>query len=163
MIKFFLVGGVVSVLSLTAPLAAQSQPPLTAPQWYAQETAPASVTPQELEKFANTIKELRTIGQEAEKQMARAVEAQGLTPERFLAISEIQSNPNDTEAKDISALEKKQFEQALKKVQDIAQQTQAKQRQALEEQGLGVERFQEIGKQIEQNPSLQEEVRSLLQ
>ncbi len=140
---------------------AYSQTMTSVPQSFlAQATSATEVTQEELQKFTEAFKQLRAIEAEAEEKMAQAVQQEGLTPQRFVEIGQSQQNAG---ASGISADEQQKFQKALVRVRQILERTETQKYEAVENQGLEVERFQEIIAAIQGNPALQQRVEQMLQ
>ena len=164
MLESLLFRGLVGSLVLFSSYPAYSQTLSSVPQsLLAQAASPTQVTPEELEKFAQALKQLILIEREANQRMAQAVQEEGLTPERFVQIEQSTQGEGAASAADISAEEKQKYDKALVKVREIVQEVRAKQYQALQSQGLEVERFQEIVAVVQNNPQLEQQVQQMLQ
>jgi hypothetical protein len=146
--------------------------PMTIAQSYAQSPSPSSTTqvislpranglasPLELQQFAQAIKQLRKVEMETQKKMAEALKEEGLSPSRFQEIGQRQDNPDSPLTVDISPKEQQQFDKALAKINQIQQDAAPKQNRAVTLQGLTLERFNQIGRAIEQNPALKRQLR----
>lgn len=160
MLKSLLAGGVVFALwfvSSSLPAQAQAMP--------AQEQqVPASqISDQELEQFASVIKQLQSIQETGEAQMIEAVQSEGLSPERYLEILQGQRNAETQPTSEVTDEEQQNFEQARNRLVEIQQMMQSKMQQAVEAEGLNVERFEQILVAIQQNPTLQQRVEQLLE
>lgn len=151
------------VLLSVGSFPANSQTLTSVPQTVLAQAASSEVTPEELAKFAEAFKQLRAIEMEAEQRMAQAVQEEGLTPQRFVEIGQSQQGEAPASAAGVSAEEQQQFEKALVKVREILQNTQERKYQAVQSQGLEVERFQEIIAAVQQNPQLKQQVQQMLQ
>jgi len=158
MFKLFLTSSSALVV-LLAGLSAQAQ--TQAPASQPKQVAPqANVSPQELQRFTNAIKQLQAIQQQSRTEMVQAVQRQGLSEQRFVQIYQAQQNPQS--ASKISQQEKQNFEKAITQIKAIQQQTQPKMQQAVKSQGLEVERFNQILASVQQNPALQQKVQEML-
>lgn len=129
----------------------------------AQAAASSEVSPEELEKFAEALKQLLAIEAEAKQRMTQAVQEEGLTPERFVQIERSKQGESSASAAGVSAEEQQKYDNALAKVREISQEIRAKQYAAVQSQGLEVERFQEIIAAVQQNPELGQQVQQMLQ
>lgn len=160
MFKIVLTTGSALAVLASGALIAQAQQPAPQP---APSTAPQTQIPTaELQKFAQTVKQLQTIDRQAQAEMVRAVEAQGLNEKRFLELYQAQRSPQAQAATKPSAQEQKQFAQALAKVQGIQQQTQTKMQQAVTAQGFEVPRFNQIMTTVLKDPALKQQVLQLI-
>jgi hypothetical protein len=148
---------------LAGPLAAQAQTQQPAPQPQPQTAPQTQISPEELQKFAQAVKELQAIDRQAQTDMVKAVEAQGLTEKRFLEIYQSQQKPKASAPANLSSQEKQRFGQALTSVQGIQQQTQTKMQQALKTQGFEVQRFNQVMATVLKDPTLKQQVLQLLQ
>lgn len=163
MLKQLLLGSLLGSLFLAMPLAVRSQtsPPASAPPQ--QETPQKEVSQQELRQFANIIRQVRVINQQAQQDMVQAVESEGLSLQRFIEIERAAQNSNAQSTTQISADEKQKFEKALTKARQIRQQLQAQVQQVVQQSGLKVERLNQIIETVKQSPALQQQVQQMMQ
>jgi hypothetical protein len=157
-----MIGGIVgTLLTLSLVTHAQAQPPSLL---FAQAfpSASASVSPLELQQFVQAIKQLQKVEMETREKMAEALKSERLSPERFQEIGQRRSNPDAPVSSQISANEQERFDKALAKIQTIQREATPKQNRAITLQGLTVERFNQIGTAIEQNPALRQQLRNQL-
>lgn len=113
-----------------------------------------AASPLEIQQFAQAIKQLRKVEMETQQKMAEALKGEGLSPQRFQEIGQRQDNPDSPLTADISAKDQQRFDKALAKINQIQQDAVPKQNRAVRLQGLTLERFNQIGRAIEQNPTL---------
>ena len=166
MLKPLLVGSSVFFLLLASNLQARSQTQAPAPQTLEQEAPqPQSteVTQEELQKFANAIKQLQAIQQEAQTAMLQAVESQGLSPQQYQEILRGQKNPASQPEAEMTSEQMQSFEQARNQVVQLQQQAQSKMQQAIQSEGLQIDRFQEILAAVQQNPAVRQTVQQMMQ
>ncbi|ACK73472.1 hypothetical protein PCC7424_5121 [Gloeothece citriformis PCC 7424] len=155
MFKTILKVTLIGAMALGIPVVAQSYS--YSGKILAQETQSQEISSEELQKFVAAIKQIEQIEYKAQEQMAQAVEQEGLTTERFLEIGNSNSNT------EVSSQEQEQFSGALAKVQEIAEKAESDKKNVLEEQGFEIERFNQIIAQIQQDPSLKQQVQQMLQ
>ncbi len=148
------------LLAGTTPSFAQTQQKTLLAQTQPAPAAP--VSPDDLQKFAGAIKLLLEIEQDSRTQIAKAIEGQGFSRERFREILMAQSNPQAKPSQEISQDEMQKFAEVISQAQKIQEQTQAKQEEAVKSQGLDVDRFNEILAAVRQNPTLKEQVQQML-
>lgn len=158
---------------------------------YAQTTAPESpaesqpggetptqpqteVSQEELQQFAQAYKQIQQIRQDSEVKMVEAVQSEGLSPERFIEISELQQSPQAPQGQEtpespegqqtaeISAQEQQGFENAKNKILEIRQQSESQMEQAIQKEGLDIPRFNEIVAALQQDPALRDQVQQLI-
>jgi Domain of unknown function (DUF4168) len=181
-----------------------ASPGTTSPQGTTPSgTAPSGATPQgtspqqttnvssaEIQQFTDALKQMRTIHDEAQTQATQAIQAQGLTPERFSQIVQSQETAQagasgssaapgasgapaasgtaaapgaSAPAAPVSSAEKQKFDKALAEVTQIQQSTEQKMEQAIQQAGLDVQRFQEIFAMARQDQALKAKIQQGLQ
>lgn len=146
-----------TVLGSTAIFA--QNPQLPQPQ---QQQQPAvEVNDDELAKFANAFQVIRTINMEAQQEMAGVVEKEGMDIQRFNEIYEASLNPEAevTATKE----EQKQQENIITALESMQVTYQEKMEEAIAEQGLSAERYEEIAIGLQYDPSLQERLVKILE
>lgn len=164
MLKQVLTGASVLVMMLVSHLPAQAQTRASAPNPSGQvaqkpQGQPAlqvRISPQELQKFANAVEQLLVIEREAQQQMIQAIQQEGFTATRFREILSAQPSTPVTDE------ERQKFGQALTKVAAIEQQAEPKMKKAVEDQGLELQRFNQIMAAAQQNPDLRQQVQKLI-
>ena len=149
------------ILACNLPAQAQSQAPAAKPP--GQSTPQAQVSPQELQKFANAIKQLVAIEQDANQQMLQAIKQEGLSPDRFDEIYKGQQTSPAQPTTSVSQDEKQKFARAMTKVTGIEQQVQPRMQKAVQDQGLELARFDQIMAAVQQSPELKQQVQKLIQ
>jgi hypothetical protein len=161
MAKFMLMMVLVMASWLIAPLSARadgamlSLPGLRSAGF---TLAASSVPSAEVTNFARAYQSIQGIREEAEADMVKAVESEGLTVERFNAIADSQT----AEAADSSSLatqtEERQFAAAIEDIITIRQTAETVMESAIEDTGLSVERFNQILEQSTQDKSLSQRI-----
>lgn len=133
------------------------------------EVATANVAPtsDEITTFAKVYQEVQSLRIGAEREMAKVVEDEGLTIDRFNAIAETQidggaDSPDEiakvaAKAK-ISAKENKQFKAAIDRIIAIRQSTEGEMEKAIEADGLSVDTFNSILEQSADDTDLQRKI-----
>ncbi len=173
MLKQLLIGGSLSALTLLMAAPAIAQAPAPAPETPAQEIpepeAPVQEAPQaeevgeaELEQFVNAAREVQTIQQESRVRSVEVIENEGLTTERFNEILTVQQDPAAAPVADVGDDELENFERALIEIADIQQGARIEMQEAIQAEGMDVERFNEILALLRENPDLQAEVERIL-
>ena len=89
--------------------------------------------------------------------MIEAVQANGMSPEEFMEIGQQEEGERN-----LSEDEQAQFDTALEAVRDLNEEDRQKKRVAVEEAGLKISRFNEIGKIVESDSDLQKQVVEIL-
>jgi hypothetical protein len=145
-----------SVLTI-APLPTQAYGVSISPLATMAQSLPLAATPvpaSDITHFAKAYQAIQGIRDQAEGDMAKAVESEGLTVERFNAIAESQpTDPTATPSTPRSAEEQK-FDAAVSEIIVIRQRAEDTMASAIEKTGLSLDRFNQILEQAEQDSDL---------
>lgn len=162
MLKSMLLGGLVSTSLLLTPVTVRAQAgQLTVPQSSTQAVSPTSVTPIELQQFVQAIKQLQVVDRQNQQKMAKVLQDEGLSPQRFSEIGRsLQRGVNPADP--ISEDEKQKFQRAIEKMGKIQQESLPKQQRAISMQGLQIERFRQIDIAVQQDTTLRKRVEQML-
>lgn len=129
--------------------------------------AQAQISDDDLDKFSRAIFQMLTIEQQFQERIVQTIEGQGFSQERFAEIYQAtvqaQENPAAQADINISQEEQQKFAQIMEEGKQIQEETQERQEQAIASLGLNMDRLNEIGSAIQQNPQLQQEVRTRLE
>lgn len=156
----FVLGSTSSIAQGQEPVPDTSQPVPETPQ---PELSPSEVNSQELQQFANVLREVERIRQERQPEIAQAIESEGLSPERFEELLAAEQNPQDQTLAEVSPEELEQFERARTEILQIQDEFRSDMQQVVEAEGLDMQRFQEIYFALEQDPALRQELQQILQ
>lgn len=149
-------GAVISVTGLgLLPVSSQAGEAIA--QSSSETVATKDISQSELEKFAKAIADLRAIDEETQAKMIEAVQATGMSPEEFMEIGK-----KEESQRNLSEDKQDQFAKALEAVRNLNQEDRQKKRVAVEEAGLKISRFNEIGKIVEKDTDLQKQVVEIL-
>lgn len=177
MFKRLLTGSAVFTLLLVGslPAFAQAQAPGTAPATPKPEAPQREASPQpgapraevsqaDLQKFANAVKKIQAIQQESEKKMIQAIESEGLSPQRFGELLQAQQTPEGqpNQQAGVSREEMQKFEQVSARLTAVQEEAQSRMQQAVRAEGLEENQFRAILATIQQDPALQQQVRSMI-
>lgn len=146
----------------TVAMTKQEQAPNPTPD--PAEIAP--VSEQELTQFASALMQLQTIQNAYDEQVVAVVQQEGLTPERFDQILMVARSPQEAEAENIPEVsedEAASFERAVAQIGEIQNNARSEMQQAIQEEGLEIERFQEIIIAVNNDESLEERVRQIME
>ena len=133
----------------------QSQPPT-------QQPAQSQVSQKELQQFANAVKKLQPIQENAQNQIVQVIQQENLSEKRFGEIYQSRRNPQAQPTSKITPDENKKFDQANAKIEKIEQSTQGQMEQAVKGEGLDIQRFNQIFLTLRQNPDLLQKVREMI-
>lgn len=124
---------------------------------FAQEK---EITDTELTQFATAYQEMQVQNQEAQQQMVKIIEAEGMDVQRFSAIQQASMDPNkDIEATDT---EMKMHESAISKMQEMQPAMEKKATDKIVSSGLTMERFEAIAAVIQKDQGLQQRLQAIL-
>ncbi len=119
------------------------------------------VTDKELKQFASAYQQVQNVDQQAQQDMVKAVEEEGLEVPRFTEIQQAQQNPN--QGSDVTNEEIKKYESASKEIEKIQDQAQKEMQEKIIDEELTVPRYQEIAAAIQASPELQQKLQEYLQ
>ncbi|MGL5194570.1 MAG: DUF4168 domain-containing protein [Chroococcales cyanobacterium] len=129
--------------------------------------AQSQISDQDIDNFSRAIFQMLTIEQQFQERILRVIERQGFSQERFAEIYQAnvqaQENPAAQSELNISPEEQQKFAQVMEEGRQIQEESQERQEEAISNLGLDLDRLNQIGAAIEQNPQLQQQVRSRLQ
>ena len=159
----FCVAALLVVLAWLTPgsALAASRPPLLA------QTPAAAVTATDIPTFAKAYQAVQTLRMKAENDMVKAVEAEGLSIDRFNAIAETQidgaaQSPEDmakiAQRAKFSKQENKQFKTAVDHIIAIRQATENEMELAIEAEGLSIDAFNTLLEQAADDTELQRQI-----
>lgn len=170
--KPIITGSYIFVFLLASSLSAHAVPKPVSPvspsvspssQPQVPVTPPTKVNPDELQKFARSLKQLLVIEQGANQQITQLIGQSGLTQPRFLEIYKAQQTPSSQPTKAVTSQEKQQFDKAFTSLRSIQQEANTKMKQVLQKEGLNPESFNKIEAAVRQDPQLQQKVREIIQ
>lgn len=165
MLRSILAAGGASLSLLLVPAIARGQAQQLAPQPAPVPAIPApggEITALELGQFVQAIKQLQSLEKRTQQKIAKAIKAGGLSLERFIEIGRGLEDPGSSPAAAPSPEEREQFDRTVAEIRQIRQETLPKQERAIVGEGLALERFAQIDRQIRQDPSLQQRVQQML-
>lgn len=160
MLKQLLISSSILTISFASSSFAQAQTQRNTSQVPA--ASQVQVSGAELQKFATAIKKIQAIQQNSQVETTRMIQREGLSLERFKQIYQVQRNPQARRAVTVTQQERQRFELAIAKVNKIQNQTQSVVLRAIQDTGLGVQRFNQILTALRQNPTLQRRVQQKL-
>ncbi len=165
--RLLTVSSVLVLLLIGITPAAYAQTPEKAPQGSMEILAQSQISDEDLDKFSRAIYQMLTIEQQFQERIVQTIESQGFSQERFAEIYEAsvqaEQDPQAQAALNISTEEQQKFAQIMQEGRQIQEESQQKQEQAIASLGLNLDRLNEIGTAIQQNPELQQEVKSRLE
>jgi len=122
------------------------------------QTATTDFTDQEISDFASAYRSIQNIKQDAEAEMVKAVEAEGLSVEQFNAIVDNQLDSETGALTDTSEENTTKFESAVDSIIAIRQSAEMEMEAAIAHEGISVERFNQIIDQAAQDEALKQQI-----
>jgi hypothetical protein len=163
MLKTIFWGGCLGVaLLVTAGMVVAAPLPPSVGVVPSQAVAQATVSSDDLQKFAKAIAQFQTIDIDTQEKLTQAVQKNGLSPDRFLEIGESRRQGAAKPSNPVTPEEEAKFKQAIGDIQPILEQDQSQKERAIVASGLTVARFQAIGESVENDPKLQDQLRKIL-
>ncbi len=129
-----------------------------------QEAPPQiEVSDSELELFIDASMNAQSVQAQSQQEMIAIVDEEGIEVNTYNEIIQAQQMGQSLEDLDISASDIESFESAYEQIQEVEVRMERDLAQAIEEEGMEMERFQEINMAIQQDPELQQRVQQMIQ
>ncbi len=126
-----------------------------------QQQQKVEVSDAELNKFANAFQGIRMVNQEAQQEMTQVIQEEGMEIQRFNELFEASANPQvEVEA---TGEEEKQFEAISSELEGMQGAFQAKMEKIITDEGLSIERYEQIAMGLQADPALQERLRAVFE
>lgn len=124
---------------------------------FAQENEISDV---ELTQFADAYQEMQIQNQEAQQEMVKIIEDEGMDVQRFSTIQQASMDPNqEVEATDA---EMKMHDNAIAKMQKMQPEMEKKASEKIVTTGLTMERFEALAAVIQKDQALQQRLQTIL-
>lgn len=124
---------------------------------------PGGFSDEELKGFANAFVQVMSIQQQGQMQMIEKIEENDMTVERFNEIY-MQSMEMPLEEIEFSSPEEKEsFTAVSEEIEMIQAELEGVLINTIEEEGLSIEKYEEIIAEYQQNPELQQKIQELMQ
>lgn len=127
-----------------------------------QEVPKVEVSDKELSNFVSAVKEVQKIQETTEKKMVKEITDEGLDPNRFMQIAQYKQNPGSYSGDEVSEEELKSFDKAKEKVEGIRKDAEDESKNAIENEGMDIQRYIQIAQAVQQDPALQKRIQELL-
>lgn len=122
--------------------------------------AQTDVTNEEIEEFAETFQKMRMINQQAQQELSSVISQEGMEVTRFNTIHQAQMDPEKNV--DLTKEEEKQYDAIIAELNSMQAEFRKEIDEMINEGGLSVERYEEIGNQLQNDAELQERLRQEL-
>jgi hypothetical protein len=127
-----------------------------------QQVATPSISDAKLKKFVDVYKKLAPQQQQAEAQMIKAIEQQGLTADRFNEIASKQQANATPESSGATADELTKFKAAAQQISAIQKDVQPKIEKLMTDEGMKPEEFEQIAMAYQTSPEIQQKIQALM-
>ena len=121
----------------------------------------SQITDAELEKFATVFQQMRMMNQEVQQKMTQVVEEEDMQIQRFNEIHKAELDP----AIEVDATEEEQenYETIVSEIEGIQVDFQEKMESLIKDNGLSIERYQQIATRLQTDAQLQERLKAQFQ
>lgn len=129
------------------------------PQQQQQQTV--EVTDAELEKFVAALQGIQMVTQQAQQEMMEVVQKEGMEIPRFNEIHEATMNPEvEVEA---TTEEKATHKKIIGELETMQAGVQQQMEKLITDQGLSLEKYEQIAMQLQSDPALQQRIQQMIQ
>ncbi|MEX2600365.1 MAG: DUF4168 domain-containing protein [Balneolaceae bacterium] len=139
----------------------QQQPPMNGQMQ--QPQMDIDVSEEELELFLDASERARSLQMDAEQEMLAVLEEEGLEVETYSTIAQSLQMGQPADSIDASAEDMARYENASVQIEEIGSAMDQDVTSAIEDEGMEMERFQEINMAIQMDPQLQQRAQALFQ
>lgn len=132
-------------------------------QFQPDQSAPSiDVSDEELEKFTEVSMVAQEIQRSSQQDMLTIVEEEGLDVETYNVIAEARFNEQSDDEIDVSSEDIEKFDAASERVEEIQQDVESEMAEAVEAEGMEMDRFMEINMAMQQDQELQQRVQQMM-
>lgn len=129
-----------------------------------QEAPPQiEVSNDELELFIDASMDAQTVQAQSQQEMIAVVDEKGIEVSTYNEIMQAQQMGQPVDDLEITAEDLEKFESAHEQIQEIEVKMERQLSQVIEDNGIPMERFQEINMAIQQDPELQQRAQQMIQ
>jgi len=129
-----------------------------------QQTPPQiEVSDEELELFIDASMNAQTVQMQSQQEMIAIVDEEGIEVNTYNEIMQAQQMGQSLEDIGVTESDIEKFERAQEQIQVVEERMERDLTQAVEEEGMEMERFQEINMAIQQDPELQQRAQQMIQ
>ncbi|MFW5695714.1 MAG: DUF4168 domain-containing protein [Alkalispirochaeta sp.] len=146
-----LVVALVAMAFVSAPVFAQMQ---------SQDAPATDVSDQELESFVAALEEVQEVQQDMATESQESVQGSDMGEERFQELYQARQSGSEP-ANAASDAEDEEFDELMEDIQAIQEESNAAMVEAVEDEGLDVQRFNEIAQAIQQDQSLMQRMQEM--
>lgn len=121
------------------------------------------VSDQELTNFANAFTDVQTVNQNAQTEMVKVIEDSGMQIETFNVLYQSAQSPTPEVPEGVSKEDTEKFETVVTKIEQMQPKFQKQMEDAISENDLSVERYQQMMAMLQTDEELQQKLQSKLQ
>ncbi len=121
------------------------------------------VTDKELTNFANAFTEIQMVNQNAQSEMVKVIQDSGMQVETFNALYQATQSPTPIIPEGVSQEDAENFETVATKIEQMQPKFQKQMEDAISENDLSVERYQQMIAMLQTDEKLQQKLQSKLQ
>lgn len=121
------------------------------------------VSDQELTNFANAFTDIQMVNQNAQTEMVKVIEDTGMQIETFNVLYQANQSPTPVEPEGVSKEDTEKFETIVAKIEQMQPKFQKQMEDAISENDLSVERYQQMMAMLQTDEELQQKLQSKLQ
>lgn len=155
--QFIAVGMIAAVFAFfSMPAQAQFEMPQEAPPQI-------EVSDEELELFIDASMNAQTVQMQSQQEMIAIVDEEGIEVNTYNEIMQAQQMGQPIEDLGVTESDLEKFERAQEQIQEVEVRMERDLTEAVEEEGMDMERFQEINMAIQQDPELQQRAQQMIQ
>lgn len=112
----------------------------------------------EFGRFVNALREIQSVQNEAAAEMDRVFATSTLNERRFRELHRRMQSPEEEDRERLGDEEQERYAELLTEINEIQRDTQAEMVEAIQDEGLSVERFNALILAVREEPSLQQAV-----
>jgi len=130
---------------------------------FEQQTPPEiEVSDDELETFVEISGVAQQVQMEAQSEMVSVVEDEDLSVETYNVIAESRYNDQPDDQLDVTREELDKFEAASERIEEMERELDQTVAQAVEQEGMSMDRFMQINMALQQDSSLQQRIQQMM-
>lgn len=128
-----------------------------------QPPSQIEVTDSELELFIDASMNAQSVQAQSQQEMIAIVDEEGIEVSTYNEIMQAQQMGQPLDDLGVSEEEIEKFESAHEQIQEVEVRMERDLAQAIEDEGMEMDRFQEINMAIQQDPELQQRIQQMIQ
>ncbi len=121
------------------------------------------VSETELTNFANAYTEIQMVNEKAQTEMVKVIENSGMEIETFNVMYQASQNPNAPMPAEVSEADNKKYDEVVVEIEKMQPVFQKEMENAIADNNLTVERYQQVVTMLQTDPELQQKLQSKMQ